>query len=94
MVVQVLGGLLAGAAFIATGSPANAVSGVDLRDDRKVKDNGFDIIYEARDLALPQSERDGLTQARGSIEVTKQRVKESEGRIDSDLEPFISKAYW
>jgi hypothetical protein len=45
-------------------------------------------------LDLPQNIRDGLTQARASVDSTKARVKESEGRIDADLEPFIQKAYW
>lgn len=49
---------------------------------------------EARDLDLPQNVRDGLTQARTSLEETKARVKASEARIDSKLEPSIKKAYW
>lgn len=55
---------------------------------------GFDIIYEARDLDLPQSTRDGMTQARTNVEVTKARAKASEERIDADLEAFIKKNYW
>lgn len=55
---------------------------------------GFDIIYEARDLDIPQNEREGFTQARSDVESTKARVKASEARIDSDLEPFIKKNYW
>jgi photosystem II oxygen-evolving enhancer protein 3 len=55
---------------------------------------GYDLIYEARDLDLPQSQRDGLTQARASLEATKLRLKESEKRIDAVLEPSIQKAYW
>lgn len=49
---------------------------------------------EARDLDLPQNERDGMTQARTSLDDTKARVKASEARIDSKLEPSIQKAYW
>lgn len=57
---QVLGGLLAAASLVAV-RPAAAI---DVFDDRKVRDNGFDLIYEARDLDLPQATRDGFTQAR------------------------------
>ncbi len=53
-----LGGLLAAAGLVAV-RPAAAI---DVFDDRKARDNGFDIIYEARDLDLPQSTRDGMTQ--------------------------------
>jgi photosystem II oxygen-evolving enhancer protein 3 len=66
---------------------------VDLFDDRNVRQKGFDLIYEARDLDLPQNVRDGLTQARTSLEDTKKRVKASEARIDAELEPFIQKSY-
>ena len=57
---QVLGGLLAAAGLVAA-RPAGAI---DLFDDRKVRDNGYDLIYEARDLDLPQATRDGFTQVR------------------------------
>ena len=57
---QVLAGLL-GAAALAGARPALAA---DIFDDRKVRQNGFDIIYEARDLDLPQNVRDGMTQVR------------------------------
>ncbi len=57
---QVLGGLLAAAGLVA----ARPAAAIDVFDDRKARDNGFDIIYEARDLDLPQSTRDGMTQAR------------------------------
>merc|ERR1712224_128004 len=50
---------------------ANALTAVDLKDDRKAKSTGFDLIYEARDLELPQDVRDGLTQARSSVDETK-----------------------
>lgn len=89
----VLGGLLAGA-VLTVANQANALSDVNVFDDRKVRDNGFDIIYEARDLDLPQATRDGLTQARSSIEDTKKRVKSAEARIDSEVAGYVSKAYW
>jgi photosystem II oxygen-evolving enhancer protein 3 len=85
----VLGGFLAGVAAL-TASSANAM---DLIDDRAVRSKGFDIIYEARDLDLPQSQRDGMSQIRNNVGDAKSRIAESEKRIDS-LEPFISKAYW
>ena len=91
---DVLAGFVAaGASLLAAGS-AKAVSGVDLFDDRTARDRGFDLIYEARDLDLPQNQRDGLTQARSNLDLTKKRVKESEARIDNDLLPSIQKAYW
>ncbi len=46
------------------------------------------------DLDLPQNVRDGFTQARTSLKETVDRVKASEARIDSELEPFIKKNYW
>lgn len=87
----VLGGLVAGIAGLALSKQANAI---DLFDDRKARKNGFDIIYEARDLDLPQSTRDGLDQGRGDIAATKARIAEAERRIDSKLAPSVEKAYW
>merc|ERR1712232_681220 len=75
-------------------SCAFALTPVDLKDDRKAKSTGFDLIYEARDLDLPQNVRDGLTQARSSVADTKKRVTESKRRIAQDVLPFIEKAYW
>ncbi|MEW5303979.1 MAG: hypothetical protein WDW38_003225 [Sanguina aurantia] len=89
----VLSTLFAGAA-LTVASSAQALTPVDLIDDRKVKERGFDLIYEARNLSLKQNERDGLTQMRTNMDATKARVKESEDRIDADLEPFIKKNYW
>merc|ERR1712054_591614 len=66
----------------------------DVKDDRKAKSTGFDIIYEARDLDLPQNVRDGLTQARSSVDDTKKRVAESKKRITQEVLPYIKKAYW
>merc|ERR1711990_632106 len=71
-----------------------AVTPVDLKDDRKAKSMGFDLIYEARDLDLPQNVRDGLTQARNSVSDTKKRVAESKTRITKEVLPYIEKAYW
>lgn len=84
---------MAGAA-LATVQKAQALTPVDLLDDRKAVQKGFDIIYEARDLSLPQSQRDGLTQARTSLEAAVSRAKESEKRIDTELAPLIQKKYW
>merc|ERR1711881_160145 len=71
-----------------------AVTPVDLKDDRKVKSTGYELIYEARDLDLPQNVRDGLTQARSSVSDTKKRVAESKKRITTEVLPSIKKAYW
>jgi len=90
----VLSGLLAGAASLAIAQSAFAVTNVDVLDDRKVLDTGFDIIYEARDLDLPQATRDGFTQARSSLDATKARVKDYEADFDSKLPVLVSKAYW
>jgi len=90
----VLSGFVAGAALLASRAAMAASTPVDLFDDRKAIDKGFDIIYEARELDLPQNQRDGFTQARGSLEETKKRVKESEERIDTGLDAFVGKAYW
>ena len=87
----ILGGFIAGVAALTTASNATAM---DLIDDRKARANGFDIIYEARDLDLPQNVRDGLDQARTDLVFAKQRAAESQRRIETDLEPVIQKAYW
>lgn len=91
---QVLGGFLAGAALTLSGAAEAAATKVDVFDDRKALATGFDLIYEARDLDIPQNERDGLTQARKNLEETKKRVKASEARIDTKLAPSIAKSYW
>uniref|UniRef100_A0A0D6R181 Oxygen-evolving enhancer protein 3, chloroplastic n=1 Tax=Araucaria cunninghamii TaxID=56994 RepID=A0A0D6R181_ARACU len=88
---QAFGALLAGLAVIGTQSPARAI---DVFDDRKVRETGYDLIYEAREIELPQSVRDGLEQARKDEGLTKKRIKESERRIDTALDPFIKKKYW
>merc|ERR1711965_518547 len=91
---RVAAGLAAGLAAFYMSSVASAVTAVDLKDDRKAKSMGFDLIYEARDLDLPQSVRDGLTQARSSTNDTKKRVAESKTRITKEVLPYIEKAYW
>merc|ERR1711988_1208846 len=86
--------IAAGLATINLLSTVSAVTPVDLKDDRKAKAMGLDLIYEARDLDLPQGVRDGLTQARSSVDDTKKRVEESKKRIKTEVLPFIEKAYW
>lgn len=86
----VVGSFLAGVAALAA-TPAMAI---DLFDDRKAIDKGFNLIYEARDLDLPQATRDGLSQARASAELTKSRILESEKRLDGKVGEFIAKEYW
>ena len=60
----VLGGFLAAGAALVAGSANAAGTPIELLDDRKAKQSGFDIIYEARELTLPQGVRDGMTQVR------------------------------
>ncbi len=90
----VLSGLFAGAAALSAGKALAAATPVDLIDDRKAIEKGFDIIYEARDLDLPQSQRDGMTQARNSVEATKARVAEASSRIKTTVAADIEKEYW
>jgi photosystem II oxygen-evolving enhancer protein 3 len=90
----VLAGFVAAGAALLSASQAQAVTPVDLFDDRKARNTGFDLIYEARDLDIPQAARDGMTQARADIEATKKRIKESEARIDNSVAASIEKAYW
>lgn len=91
---EVLAGFVAAGAALLSVGQAQAVTPVDLFDDRKARNTGFDIIYEARDLDIPQAVRDGMTQARADIEATKKRVKDSEARIDNSVATSIEKAYW
>merc|ERR1711964_833505 len=86
--------LAVGLATLTISSSALAVTPIDLKDDRKVKSTGYDLIYEARDDSLPQNVRDGLAQARSSVEFTKKRVAESKKRIIQEVPPYIKKAYW
>merc|ERR1712130_972401 len=86
--------LVTGLAYFTVSYNTLALSPIDLKDDRKAKSNGFDLIYEARDLDLPQNVRDGLTQARSSTGDTKKRVAESKTRITKEVLPYIEKAYW
>ena len=57
---QILTGLFAGVAGLSLAKQANAA--IEVFDDRKARERGFDIIYEARDIDLPQNQRDGFTQ--------------------------------
>merc|ERR1712224_392092 len=90
----VFAGFAAGLFTVNVLTAAIAVTPVDLKDDRKAKSMGYDLIYEARDLDLPQNVRDGLTQARSSVSDTKKRVAESKTRITKEVLPYIEKAYW
>ncbi len=45
-------------------------------------------------LFIPLSAPACLLQIRGDAKAAKARIAESEKRIDSELEAFISKAYW
>ena len=87
----VLTGMFAGVAAIAAAPAARAL---DLYDDRKAREKGFDIIYEARDLDLPQAQRDGLSQIKGNAAAARARLAESEKRIDSGLDQYVAKKYW
>merc|ERR1712170_341851 len=81
-------------ALLSLTGTAVAVTSVDVKDDRKAKSNVFDLIYEARDLDLPQDVRDGLTQARSSIDETKNRVVQLKKCITLEVPSYIKKAYW
>lgn len=52
----------AAAGLLAAGAASAAATPLEIFDDRAAKKKGFDLIYEARDLDLPQSVRDGMTQ--------------------------------
>merc|ERR550514_1007214 len=91
---SILSGLACSLAVLTISSHSLALTPIDLKDDRKAKSTGFDVIYEARDLDLPQNVRDGLTQARSSVDDTKKRVAESKKRITQEVLPLIKKAYW
>jgi len=79
------------AAAMAANPAMAAASAVDTFDFRSVK-SGYDIIYEARDLDLPQGTRDGLDQARDSA-TAKARIAESAARLDK-VGAAIEKQYW
>ncbi len=93
LLLQVLSGLAASVALVAANG-AQALSPVDLLDKREAVAKGLYNTYEARDKYLPQDVRDGSALAKGDINYTKNRVKESETRIDAELEPVIKKNYW
>merc|ERR1712217_185454 len=91
---KVSSSLAVGLTTLFINSHALALTPVDLKDDRKAKSAGFDIIYEARDLDLPQNVREGFTQARSSLDETKNRLVELKKCIADEALPFIKKAYW
>merc|ERR1712176_454598 len=92
---EMMAGLALGLGSVAAQSKnAFAVTGVDVKDDRGAVKKGFDIIYEARELDLPQNQRDGLSQFRESGDDTKKRLTESSKRIKTSVLEFINKNYW
>ena len=59
---KVVGGLLASLAIF---SGSHRALAIDLEDERnKARMAGYDLIYEARELELPQEVRDGLKQVK------------------------------
>jgi len=92
---EMMAGLALGLGSVAAQSKnAFAVTGVDVKDDRGAVKKGFDIIYEARELDLPQNQRDGLSQFRESGDATKKRLAESSDRLKKDVLVSIKKNYW
>lgn len=89
-----LSGFVAGVSALTAGKAFADATPVDLFDDRSVRNKGFDIIYEARDLDLPQNERDGISQFRGDLGATKARYTEAERRINTKLGEYVSSQYW
>merc|ERR1711879_440846 len=92
---EMMAGLALGLGSVAAQSKnAFAVTGVDVKDDRGAVKKGFDIIYEARELDLPQNQRDGLSQFKESVGDTKKRLTESSTRIKTSVLEFVNKNYW
>lgn len=85
---------MAGVSAFATGKAFADATPVDLFDDRGAKKKGFEIIYEARDLDLPQAQRDGISQFRGDLSATKDRYAEAERRLNTKLGEYVSSQYW
>eukprot|EP00177_Eucheuma_denticulatum_P000125 GFKZ01000222.1.p1 GENE.GFKZ01000222.1~~GFKZ01000222.1.p1 ORF type:complete len:202 (-),score=30.87 GFKZ01000222.1:106-711(-) len=92
----VVSGFVAGVASLVAGKASADVTPVDLFDDRKRtgKGSGFDLIYEARDLDLPQNQRDGISQFKKDLAATKARYSASAKRIEGPLGDYINKSYW
>jgi len=82
-----------GAMALGANKALAAATAPDIIDDRKAKANGFDIIYEARDLSLDQDTRDGMTQAREGLKDTKVRVADAEKKL-TEAGTFVDKKYW
>eukprot|EP01025_Chloroclados_australasicus_P014122 TRINITY_DN16603_c0_g1_i2.p1 TRINITY_DN16603_c0_g1~~TRINITY_DN16603_c0_g1_i2.p1 ORF type:complete len:140 (-),score=6.10 TRINITY_DN16603_c0_g1_i2:8-427(-) len=89
---NIIGGLMFGV-ISSTTKDSLAVSNVDLFDDRKALDKGFDIIYEARDLDLPQGVRDGMTQMKGNIKETLARASASGDQLKTEVGTYIKKSF-
>ena len=51
---------MAGIALVGGANKAMAIDLIDERNNSKMK--GFELIYEAREIELPQNVRDGLSQ--------------------------------
>merc|ERR1719498_314061 len=91
-----LGGLFGAVALGAAGASraqTESVAPPVFIDDRKAVKNGFNIIYEARDLSLDQNTRDGFTQARTGVADTKTRIADASKLLD-ETGKFIDKKYW
>jgi hypothetical protein len=43
---------------------------------------------------LKQSTRDGMTQIRADPEAAKARIKQAEGRLDTEVADFVARSYW
>merc|ERR1719498_672844 len=91
-----LGGLFGAVALGAAGASraqTESVAPPVFIDDRKAVKNGFNIIYEARDLSLDQDTRDGMTQARTGLTDTKARVVDA-GKKLTEAGKYVDKKYW
>jgi len=91
---DLINGVAAALAAAVVPKNAFAVSPVDIKDDRKAIEKGYDIIYQARDLDIDQRIRDGMTQARDDPTIIKKRIAESTGRLTKEVLPGIEKEYW
>jgi photosystem II oxygen-evolving enhancer protein 3 len=88
----------AGAALFAGKAQAGGVDYVII-DDRKAKQNGFDLIYEARDLEVDQQTGAGGESTRFALQKlspadTKKRVNEAVARVEKVVPGLIEKEYY